>query len=134
MIFSGASNYQTLIDGNLGARKPFKLYRYGKNSSWQNSFFVPGNWYPLVVLDILTLPTPCISESCTEIKFNLNYYFPTFLRCLKEFYEGLHKTFWGTTKKCENKNSNQFSLFPESGWEGLNLVALEKITSNNVYV
>ena len=31
----------------------------------------------------------------------------TSLWCLKKFQEGLkgfHKTFWGTTKKCENKN------------------------------
>ena len=39
-------------------------------------------------------------------KTNLNIYFHTLWR-LKRFYEGLtglHKTFWGTTKKCENKN------------------------------
>ena len=39
-------------------------------------------------------------------KIKLNFYFH-FLWCLKRFYEGLkdlHKTFWGTTKKCENKN------------------------------
>ena len=38
-------------------------------------------------------------------KINLNFNFHTFLWCLKRFYEGLkglHKTFWGTTKKCEN--------------------------------
>ena len=35
-----------------------------------------------------TLPTPCISESCIEIKINLNFYFHTSLRCLKRFYEG----------------------------------------------
>ena len=38
----------------------------------------------------------------------LNFYFHTSLRCLKMFYEGLkglYKTFRGTTKKCENKNS-----------------------------
>ena len=37
----------------------------------------------------------------------LNFYFHTSLWCLKRFYEGLkgpHKTFCGTTKKCENKN------------------------------
>ena len=28
------------------------------------------------------------------------------------FYEGLHKTFWGTTKKCEKKLSY---FFPSSG-------------------
>ena len=35
-------------------------------------------------------------------KINLNFYFHTFLWCLKSFYEGLkglHKTFLGTTKK-----------------------------------
>ena len=40
-------------------------------------------------------------------KIKLNFYFHTSLWCLKRFYEGLydlHKTFRGTTKKCENKN------------------------------
>ena len=40
-------------------------------------------------------------------KNKLNFYFDTSLWCLKWFYEGLygvHKTFWGTTKKSENKN------------------------------
>ena len=55
--------------------------------------------------------------ACTEInasrsdprlreKINL-IFFHTSLWCLKRFYEGLkglRKTFWGTTKKCENKN------------------------------
>ena len=31
----------------------------------------------------------------------LNFYFHTSLWCLKRFF---HKTFWSTTKKCENKN------------------------------
>ena len=56
---------------------------------------------------ILTLATPCISEICIKIKINLNLYFHTSLCCLKRFYEGLkglHKTFWDTTKKCENKS------------------------------
>ena len=59
----------------------------------------------------LTLPTPCISESCIEIKIKLNFYFHTSLRCLK--------TFWGTTKKCEKKKFNLFfSLRPGLGREG----------------
>ena len=40
-------------------------------------------------------------------KINLNLYFHTSLWCVKRFYEGLkglHKTVWGITKKCENKN------------------------------
>ena len=52
---------------------------------------------------MLTLKDPFISESCIEIKIELNFYFRTSLWCLKKFYEGL-KTFWGTTKKCENKH------------------------------
>ena len=42
-----------------------------------------------------------------EKKIKLNVYFHTSLWCLKMFYEGLKglpKTFWVTTKKCENKN------------------------------
>ena len=55
----------------------------------------------------LTVHAPRISESWIKIKINLNFDFHFSLWCLKRFYEGhqgLHKTFWGTTKKCENKN------------------------------
>ena len=52
----------------------------------------------------LTLPVPCISESCIEVKIKLNFYFRTSLWCLKRFYERLRKIFQGTTKKCENEN------------------------------
>ena len=55
----------------------------------------------------LTLPAPRISESWIKIKVNWSFYFHTSLCCLKRFYEylkGLHKTFWDTTKKRENKN------------------------------
>ena len=56
-------------------------------------------------------------------KFKLNFYFHTSLCSLKRFYEGLkdlHKTFWGTAKKCEIKNLTQF-LFQCSfqKWRGL---------------
>ena len=37
----------------------------------------------------LTVPVPCISESCIEIKVKLNFYFHTSLWCLERFYEGL---------------------------------------------
>ena len=52
---------------------------------------------------ILTLPVPVPDE---EKKISLNFYFHTSLWCLKRFYGGLEdlKTFWGTGKKCENKN------------------------------
>ena len=36
---------------------------------------------------LATLPAPCISETCTNIKINLNFYFHTFLWCFKRFYE-----------------------------------------------
>ena len=48
----------------------------------------------------LTLPTQSISECFIKIKTNLNFYFHTYLWCLK----GLQKTFWNTTKKFESKN------------------------------
>ena len=57
------------------------------------------------------VPVLYISESYIEIKINLNFYFYTSLWCLKRFYEGLkglHKTFWGSTKKCKNKNLSIF--------------------------
>ena len=63
---------------------------------------------------MITLPVTCISESCIEIKIKLNLYFYTSLWCLKRFcegFKGLHKTFWGTTKKCENKDLTQFFMF-----------------------
>ena len=63
---------------------------------------------------VLTLNVPRISKSCIEIKIKLNFYFHTSLCCLKRFYEGikgLHKNFWGTAMKCENKNLTQFFLF-----------------------
>ena len=63
---------------------------------------------------VLTLKDPFISERCIEIKIELNFYFHTSLWCLKRFYEGLwglRKTFWGTTKNCENKNLTLFFHF-----------------------
>ena len=50
----------------------------------------------------LSVPIPDETE-----KINLNFYFHHTLWYLKRFYEG-HKTFWGTTKKCENKNLSYF--------------------------
>ena len=37
----------------------------------------------------LSLPAPCISESCILTKINLNFYFHTSLWYLKMIYEGL---------------------------------------------
>ena len=34
---------------------------------------------------LLTLNVPCISGSCVEIKIKLNFYFHTYLWCLKAF-------------------------------------------------
>ena len=50
---------------------------------------------------------PSRPDSERREKINLHFYFHTYLWCLKRFYEslkGLHKTFWGTMKKLENKN------------------------------
>ena len=42
---------------------------------------------------------PSRPDSERREKINSNFYFHTSLWCLKRF----HKTFWGTTKKCETK-------------------------------
>ena len=64
---------------------------------------------------MLTLPVPITDEG---EKINLNIYFHSSLWCLKRFYEGLkgfQKTFWGNTKKSENKNLSLF-LFNITFW------------------
>ena len=64
-------------------------------------------------VNLLTLCSPRISENSINIKINLDYFLTSLWR-LKRFYEGLqsfHKTFWGTSKKCENKYLSLFSLF-----------------------
>ena len=39
----------------------------------------------------LTIPSPCISESCSiKVKIKLYFYFHTSLWCFKRFYEGLN--------------------------------------------
>ena len=53
------------------------------------------------------LPVVYILESCIKMKTTLSFYFQSSLRYLKRFYEnlrGLRETFWGTTKKFENRN------------------------------
>ena len=66
---------------------------HSPGKSWNlNKFFW---WEPCIsVFSIcmavpLTLPILYISESCIEIKINLNFYFDTPLWCLERFYEGL---------------------------------------------
>ena len=49
------------------------------------------------------LLNPSRSDPGRREKINLNFYFHTSLWYLKEF-KDLHKTFWGTKKKNENKN------------------------------
>ena len=86
------------------------------NVDWQSIFLlkvVKGRPASLRLLTAyiklkLTLNVP-IPDKVKKIK--LNFYFHTSLWCLKRFHEGLkglHKTFWGTTKTCENKNLTHF--------------------------
>ena len=51
-------------------------------------FFLRRSFFTLTRF-ILTLPDPCISESCIEIEINVNFYFHIYLLCLKRFYESL---------------------------------------------
>ena len=55
-----------------------------ENHTWKSLF----SYYLSQPFWSLTLPTRCISESYIKIKNNLNFYFHTFLWCLKMFYEG----------------------------------------------
>ena len=68
---------------------------------------------------MLTILAPkVVSEGCVKIKINFNFYFHISLWCLKRFYEGpkgLHKTFWGTTKNCENKKIKLINFLFSSG-------------------
>ena len=67
-------------------------------------------------------------------KIKLNFYFHTFSWCLKKFYEGLnglHKTFWGTTKKCESKFFFQHNFQKCTGREGLNSSKSHVILATN---
>ena len=81
-----------------------------------------------------TLPVPYISENYIEIKIKLNYIF-TFLCGASKGFIGPHKTFRGTTKKCENKDLI-FSLRPGLGREGLTCknMILEFRISSTKYV
>ena len=57
--------------------------------------------FPMIYEGIeVYLSRPVYSESCIKIKINLNFCFHTSLWGLKSF--------WGTTKKCENKNLSDF--------------------------
>ena len=47
----------------------------------------------------LTLSVPCISESCIQIKINLNFHFHTSLWRLKRFYKAPQKSFMRHHKK-----------------------------------
>ena len=58
----------------------------------------------LIIVSYSSLTHPV---SVPDEEKKLSFYFRTALWCLKRFYEGLkgfHKIFWGTKKKCENKN------------------------------
>ena len=69
---------------------------------FQNFF----SFYISIISFIFTLPASPIFGKSYKNK-NFNFYFHTSLWCLKRFYEGLsslRKTFYGTTKKCDNKN------------------------------
>ena len=66
-------------------------------------------------------------------KAKLNFYFQTSLRCLKRFYEGLkglNKTFWPTTKKCENLiwSLFQYNFQKYTGREGLISLLTDEFT------
>ena len=52
----------------------------------------------------LTLKYLSISESCIETKNWVKFLFSHFFVVPQKVLKKVPKTFWGTTKKCENKN------------------------------
>ena len=62
----------------------FLIKKKKKNRSTNHASGIDYLWILL-----LTLKDTCISESCIELKIELNFYFHTSLWCLKRFYEGL---------------------------------------------
>ena len=86
-----------LLSPNPGKYGPDKLQIWTLSTQWSP--------HPL---KCLKPERPVHFWSCIEIKIELNFYFQTSLWCFKRFEHflrsGLHKTFWGTTKKCGNKN------------------------------
>ena len=63
------------------------------------------NYHRLFFLNDTTnlIFNPCRPKPGRRKKIKLNFYFHASLWCLTRFYEGLkglHKTYWGTTKKC----------------------------------
>ena len=92
-IFTEGSRFQTILNCTPYDFKPtwfisvidlFSLHIFNKdefNSGW--FLFTSLKWRSL------TLPVPCISESCIEIKIKLNFYFQASSWCLKRFYEGI---------------------------------------------
>ena len=92
------------------------------NKFLKRSFYFNDDW--------LTLPVPCISESCIEIKIKLNFYFHTSLLCLKDFILNLLRHH----KEVKTKiYLNFFSLRLGLGWEGLK-ATLNKFWINIVHL
>ena len=80
------------------------------------------------LLSLMKLMLALLATIRTKRK-NLNFYFHTSLWYLKRFYEGLkglHKPFWGTTKKCEKKNFELiFILIQLSEMHGAERIKIE---------
>ena len=101
---------------------------------WPHSDDVIDIWY------FLTLLSSYILECCIKIKINLKFYFHFSLWCLRRFYwdlEGLHKTFWGTAKKCENKYLSSFVFFVPGSlreWLTFRWLICSPVNINNYYL
>ena len=69
-----------------------QISKFVDSSKTQKSIYFENKFFLQIKKFIhykLTLPVLCISESCIEIKINLNFYFYTSLLFLKRFYEDL---------------------------------------------
>ena len=108
----------------------YHLYNFKNvNNSWRSvNFSKVASWGVFHVFN------PSRPDPGRREKINLNFYLHTSLQCLRRFYEGLkgrHKTFWSTTKKCENKNLLIFILIRLSEMYGARRVKIVQMVPNH---
>ena len=89
----------------------------GKPNSWDSSKGLHKTFWSLWTLRHQNLFNPsasCIWKSYIKIRINLNFHFRSSLWWPKKFFEGLyglHKRFWGTTRKSTNKRRIKKNVF-----------------------
>ena len=102
-------------------RAQSRLKRYKEWEDTRNEFIGNSNSTNMASN---SLPVLYISESCIKVKINLNFIFTRLCGASKD----LHKTCWGTTKKCENYNLINFLSSSGIRTRRINFIVLQYLT------